>query len=94
MKFKSFNVAELAAKRSQLKSLKEDIAFLVQVVKEEKMHERAAREHEKVLKLTQREYRKNERIAKMEARLAKLKSPKKPSKVKVYTGAEAQRLAA
>ena len=43
MKFKSFNVAELTAKRAQLVSLKEEIAFLQATVKVEREFEREAR---------------------------------------------------
>ena len=43
MKFKSFNVAELTAKRAQLRSLKEEIAFLQATIKVEREFEREAR---------------------------------------------------
>ena len=101
MKFKSFNVAELAAKRALLRTLKEEISFLQATVKAEREFERSAREQEKAEKLAlrerkalQREYRRNARIAKAEELLEKLKNPKRASKVKVYTGEDAIRLVA
>jgi protein subunit release factor A len=94
MKFKSFNVAELTSKRAQLRTLKEEIAFLQATIKVEREFERVARETEKAQKIAQRESKKAERIAKLEARLAKMKNPKRAGKVTVFTGADAQKMAA
>ena len=76
MKFKSFNVAELNAKRSQLRTLKEEIAFLQATIKVEREFEREARARDKAEKIAQRESKQAERIAKLEARLAKMKNYK------------------
>lgn len=94
MKSKSFNVARLVEARNQMKALKTEIAELVLVVKQEKLNMAEARQIDREQKTALRASKQAERIAKLEARLTKLKSPKKPSKVKIYTGSEAQALAA
>jgi hypothetical protein len=94
MKFKSFNVAELNAKRAQLLSLKEEIAFLQATIKVEREFEREARARAAAEKNALRESKKAEQIAKLESRLAKMKNPKRAGKVKVFTGTEAQKMAA
>jgi hypothetical protein len=94
MKSKSFNAVRLEEARNQMKFLKTEIAELVLVVKQEKLNMAEARQIERERKAAMRAAKQADRIAKLEARLARMKSPKKPSKVKVYTGAEAQALAA
>jgi hypothetical protein len=94
MKFKSFNVAELTAKRAQLRTLKEEIAFLQATIKVEREFEREARAREAAEKIALRESKQAEKIAKLEARLAKMKNPKRAGKVTVFTGTEAQKMAA
>jgi hypothetical protein len=101
MKFKSFNVAELTSKRAQLRNLKEEIAFLQATIKAEREFEREARARaaaEKIAlrerKAAERQVKQNARIAKLEERLAKMKNPKRAGKVTVFTGAEAQKMAA
>ena len=94
MKSNSFNVAELASKRAQLKVLKAEIADLILVVKQEKVNMQEAREYERARKAKVRAEKQAAQVAKLEARLAKLKNPKRPSKVTIYKDAEAQALAA
>jgi hypothetical protein len=94
MKFKSFNVAELTAKRAQLRTLKEEIAFLQATIKVEREFEREARARAAAEKIALRESKQAEKIAKLEARLAKMKNPKRAGKVTVYTGADAQKMTA
>jgi hypothetical protein len=94
MKFKSFNVAELTAKRAQLRTLKEEIAFLQATIKVKREFEREARARAAAEKIALRESKQAEKIAKLEARLAKMKNPKRAGKVTVYTGADAQKMAA
>lgn len=94
MKFKSFNVAELTAKRAQLRTLKEEIAFLQATIKVEREFEREARARAAAEKIALRESKQAEKIAKLEARLAKMKNQKRAGKVTVYTGADAQKMAA
>jgi uncharacterized protein YqfA (UPF0365 family) len=96
MKSKSFNVAELTAKRALLKTLKTEIAELVQIVKQEKVNMREAREVARAQKEAARLAKQAASIAKLEARLSKLKTAKarKNGPVTIYKGAEAQRLAA
>ena len=94
MKSKSFNVQALAEKRAQLKVLKAEIADLVQVVKQEKLNMAEARQWARERKAAIRAEKQAAQVAKLEARLAKLKSAKRPGPVTVYTGAEAQAIAA
>lgn len=94
MKFKSFNVAELNAKRAQLLSLKEEIASLQATIKVEREFEREARARAAAEKNALRESKKAQQIAKLESRLAKMKNPKRAGTVTVFTGAEAQKMAA
>jgi NADH:ubiquinone oxidoreductase subunit C len=94
MKFKSFNVENLAKKRAQLKVLKAEIADLVQAVKDEKFEQTLSRQMVREMKEQARAEKQAAQVAKLEARLAKLKNPKRPSKVTVYKDAEAQAFAA
>ena len=87
MKFKSFNEERLEQARLEMSRLKEEIAELVQIVRIEKQVEKDAKQFA-------REQKKAQQIAKLEARIAKMKNPKRPSKVKVFTGAEAQQMIA
>ena len=94
MKSKSFNVQALTEKRAMLKTLKAEIAELVRLVKLEKIWAAESRVYERDRKAKVRAEKQAEQVAKLEARLAKLKNPKRPSKVTVYKDAEAQALAA
>ena len=94
MQSKSFNVQALTEKRAMLKTLKTEIAVLVTVVILEKVFMAEARVYERERKAKVRAEKQAEQVAKLEARLAKLKNPKRPSKVTVYKGTEAQALAA
>lgn len=94
MQSKSFNVQALTEKRAMLQTLKAEIAELVTVVKQEKVFMAEARVYERERKANARAVKQAEQVAKLEARLAKLKNPKRPSKVTIYKDAEAQALAA
>lgn len=94
MQSKSFNVQALTEKRAMLKTLKAEIAELVSVVKQEKIFMAESRVYERERKAKVRAAKQAEQVAKLEARLAKLKNPKRPSKVTIYKDAEAQALAA
>jgi NADH:ubiquinone oxidoreductase subunit C len=94
MKSKSFNVENLAKKRAQLKVLKAEIADLVKAVKEEKFEMALSRQMVREMKEKARAEKRAAAVAKLEARLAKLKNPKRPGPVTVYTVAEARALAA
>ena len=94
MKSKSFNVQALTEKRAMLKTLKAEIAELVRLVKLEKIWAAESRVYERDRKAKVRAEKQAAQVAKLEARLAKLKNPKRPSKVTVYKDAEAQALAA
>lgn len=87
MKFKSFNEERLVQARLEMARLKEEITELVRIVRIEKQVEKDAKQFA-------REQKKAQQIAKLEERIAKMKNPKRPSKVKVFTGAEAQQMIA
>ena len=94
MQSKSFIVQALTEKRAMLKTLKAEIAELVTVVKQEKIFMAEARVYERERKAKVRALQHDAQVAKLEARLAKLKNPKRPSKVTVYKGTEAQAMVA
>lgn len=94
MQSKSFNVQALTEKRAMLQTLKAEIAELVSVVKQEKIFMAEARVYERERKAKVRAAKQAEQVAKLEARLAKLKNPKRPSKVTIYKDAAAQALVA
>ena len=87
-----------------LNQKREAVKFLRAAIKEEAIIRKAVRADAKAAKIAARaekvaarEAKKAERIAKLEAKLAKMKTPnpKKPGKVQVFKGAEAEaRLAA
>lgn len=85
MKFKSFNAERLAQARLEMSRLRSEIEELIRIVRIEKQVEKDAKQFA-------REQKKAQQIAKLEARIAKMKNPKRPSEVKVFTGAEAQQM--
>ena len=94
MQSKSFNVQALTEKRAMLQTLKAEIAELVTVVKQEKIFMAESRVYERERKAKVRALQHDAQVAKLEARLAKLKNPKRPSKVTIYKGTEAQAMVA
>ncbi len=72
-----------------LKQKREAVAALRVAIKEEATIRKIVRADAKAARLAIREAKKADAIAKLEAKLAKMKSPKKPGPVTVFKGAEA-----
>ncbi len=72
-----------------LKQKREAVAALRAAIKEEAIIRKVVREELKAAKAAAREAKKAAAIAKLEARIAKMKNPKKPGPVTVFTGTEA-----
>lgn len=93
----SVNGLTLNQKREAVKALRAAIKEEAIIRKAVRADAKAAKIAARAEKVAAREAKKAERIAKLEAKLAKMKTPnpKKPGKVTVFKGAEAEaRLAA